>query len=134
MTTATRTVWAAAHSPAAEVSRWARTAACAIPLLVLPSSVWRIAACVFHAPIMRGGLDPAELSSGLPGVPLALYVLLLSVVSEVLAFTAVGLVSTWGEVFPRWIPGLRGRRVPVRGARFVGGDHPGFGRPQAHRP
>jgi hypothetical protein len=109
-----RAVWAAAHAPAAGVPRWARIAAFAVPLTVIPSSVWRIAACTFHAPIMRGGLDPAELSSGLPGVPLALYVVLLSVVSELLAFTAVGLVSTWGEVFPRWIPGLRGRRVPVR--------------------
>jgi hypothetical protein len=34
-------------------------------------------------------------------------------VSEVLAFSAVGLVARWGEVFPRWIPGLRGRRVPI---------------------
>ncbi|AYY15081.1 hypothetical protein EF847_22665 [Actinobacteria bacterium YIM 96077] len=25
----------------------------------------------------------------------------------------LGLVQRWGEVFPRWIPGLRGRRVPV---------------------
>ncbi len=108
------TVWAAAHAPAAGVSRWARLAALAVPLTVIPSSVWRIVACTFHAPIMRGGLQPAELSSGLPGVPLGLYVVLLSVVSELLAFTAVGLVSTWGEVFPRWIPGLRGRRVPVR--------------------
>ncbi|MFF4196843.1 hypothetical protein [Nonomuraea sp. NPDC001831] len=24
----------------------------------------------------------------------------------------LGLVQRWGEVFPRWIPGLRGRRVP----------------------
>jgi hypothetical protein len=44
-------------------------------------------------------------------VPLWLYVILLSVVSELLAFTAVGLVSTWGEVVPRWIPVLHGRRV-----------------------
>jgi hypothetical protein len=29
-----------------------------------------------------------------------------------LAFAAVGLVATWGEVFPRWIPVLRGRIVP----------------------
>jgi hypothetical protein len=109
-----RAVWAGTHGPAAGVPRWARIAAFAIPLTVILSSAWRIAACVFHAPITRGGLDPAELSSGLPGVPLALYVVLLSVVSELLAFTAVGLVSSWGEVFPRWIPGLRGRRVPVR--------------------
>jgi hypothetical protein len=25
----------------------------------------------------------------------------------------LGLVQRWGEVFPRWLPGLRGRRVPI---------------------
>src|SRR6201995_787199 len=124
MTTVTRTppagrihaVWTAAHLPAAGVSRRARIAALAIPLTVLPSSLWRIAVCTFHAPIMRGGAGSALGGSGVPGVPLWLYVILLSIVSELLAFTAVGLVSTWGEVFPRWIPGLRGRRVPALAA------------------
>jgi hypothetical protein len=111
-----RVAWVAAHAPAAGVPRWARVAAYAVPFTVLPSSVWRVAACTFHAPIMRGGLGSDLGSSGLPGVPLGLYVILLSIVSELLAFTAVGLVATWGEVFPRWIPVLRGRRVPALGA------------------
>ena len=106
----------AAHAPAAGVPRWARVAAYAVPLTVLPSSVWRIAACTFHAPIVRGDVVSDVTSSGVPGVPLWLYVILLSIASELLAFTAVGLVSTWGEVFPRWIPGLRGRRVPALAA------------------
>jgi hypothetical protein len=29
------------------------------------------------------------------------------------AVLTTGLVSGWGEVFPRWVPGLRGRPVPV---------------------
>jgi ribosomal protein S27AE/NADH:ubiquinone oxidoreductase subunit 6 (subunit J) len=29
------------------------------------------------------------------------------------AVLTAGLVRPWGEVFPRWIPGLRGRRVPI---------------------
>ena len=118
MTTATKipAAWAAAHAPAAGVPRWARVAACAVPFTVLPSSAWRIAACTFHAPIVRGDVVSDVTSSGVPGVPLWLYVILLSIVSELLAFTAVGLVSTWGEVFPRWVPGLRGRRVPALGA------------------
>ena len=111
-----RTAWVAAHAPAAGVPRWARVAAYAVPLTVLPSSAWRIAACTFHAPIVRGDVVSDVTSSGVPGVPLWLYVILLSIVSELLAFTAVGLVSTWGEVFPRWIPVLRGRRVPTLGA------------------
>jgi hypothetical protein len=69
---------------------------------------------------MRGDLGSGPGSSGLPGVPLGLYVVLLSIVSELLAFTAVGLVSTWGEVVPRWIPVLRGRRVPTLAAVIPG--------------
>ena len=111
-----RTAWVAAHAPAAGVPRWAQIAAYAVPLTVLPSSVWRIAACTFRAPIVRGDVVSDVTSSGVPGVPLWLYVILLSIASELLAFTAVGLVSTWGEVFPRWIPGLRGRRVPALAA------------------
>ncbi|MCR6488213.1 hypothetical protein M8542_35830 [Amycolatopsis sp. OK19-0408] len=30
------------------------------------------------------------------------------------AWLTSGLIRPWGEVFPRWIPGLRGKRVPVR--------------------
>jgi hypothetical protein len=29
------------------------------------------------------------------------------------AVLTLGLVQRWGEVFPRWMVGLRGRRVPV---------------------
>jgi hypothetical protein len=47
---------------------------------------------------------------------LGLYVVLLSIASELLAFTAVGLVARWGEVVPRWVPGLGGRRVPTYAA------------------
>ena len=108
-----RASWAAAHEPVPGVPRWARLAAYAVPLTVLPSSLWRIAVCTFHLPIGRGDLSPDGASSGLPGVPLELYVILLSVVSELLAFTAVGLVARWGEVFPRWVVPIRGQRVPV---------------------
>jgi hypothetical protein len=70
---------------------------------------------MLYAPIARGGLDPAA-SSGVPGVPLGLYVVLLSILSELLAFAAIGLVAPWGEVFPRWLPALRGRKVPTLAA------------------
>jgi hypothetical protein len=109
-----RAAWAGAHAPAAGVPRWARHAALAVPGLVLPASLWRIAVCTLHLPIAHEGLAASlGSSSGVPGVPLGLYVIVLSVLSELLAFTAVGLVSRWGEVFPRWVLPLRGRRVPV---------------------
>jgi hypothetical protein len=37
---------------------------------VLPSSAWRIAACTFRAPIVRGDVVSDVTSSGVPGVPL----------------------------------------------------------------
>lgn len=110
-----RDAWAAAHAPVRGVSRWARAAAFAVPVTVLPSSLWRIALCTFHLPIGPPGRNWASAPSNIPGLPLAGYAVLLSIASELLAFTAVGLVARWGEVFPRWIPVLHGRSVPALG-------------------
>ncbi|MCA6092996.1 hypothetical protein LE181_12595 [Streptomyces sp. SCA3-4] len=103
--TATRTgrfraAWRAAHDPVAGVSRRTRLVAWAVPLSVLPSSIWRLPAA-FHRDVAVGG---------------RLYVVFLSVLSEAFAFTAFGLIARWGEVFPRWVPVLRGRRVPPAAA------------------
>ncbi|MCP9957894.1 hypothetical protein [Streptomyces sudanensis] len=95
-----RAAWRAAHRPADGVSRRMRLIAYAVPLAVLPSGVWRFPAAFSH------GVPPGEWA----------YLVCLSVVSEVLAFTAVGLVARWGEVFPGWVPFLRGRPVPVKAA------------------
>ncbi|WNF26092.1 hypothetical protein RI138_04310 [Streptomyces sp. C11-1] len=91
-----RGAWRAAHEPVAGVSRPMRFIAYAVPLTVLPSALWRL-------PILVDGTVPLGERA---------YVALLSVVSEALAFTAVGLVARWGEVVPRWVPGLGGRRIP----------------------
>ncbi|MEV0148918.1 MULTISPECIES: hypothetical protein [unclassified Nonomuraea] len=95
-----RTAWRAAHTPVAGVPRWARIAAYAVPFTVLPSSLWRL---------------PAVFDDGI-GVGERVYIVFLSILSELVAFTAVGLVAAWGERFPRWIPWLRGRRVPTPAA------------------
>ncbi|MEU8119324.1 hypothetical protein AB0C21_11530 [Spirillospora sp. NPDC049024] len=117
-----RAGWNAAHEPVAGVPRWARIAAMAVPFTVLPSGLWRIAAFAFHLPILSdGSLDTGDAGGDVPGwLPLEAYVVLLSILSEAVAFTAVGLVAAWGEVFPRWLPGLRGRRVPVLAAVIPG--------------
>lgn len=96
----------------AGVPRWARIAAYTIPLTVLPSGIWRIAVVTF------GFGDIGDQGRGdVPSwLPMQVYVIILTIVAELLAFTAIGLISTWGEVFPRWIPGLRGRRVPALAA------------------
>ncbi|URN15583.1 MULTISPECIES: hypothetical protein [Streptomyces] len=95
-----RAAWRAAHQPAEGVSRRMRLIAYAVPLAVLPSGVWRLPAAFSY------GVPPGEW----------VYIAFLSIVSEALAFTAIGLVARWGEVFPRWVPLLRGRRVPVKAA------------------
>ncbi|GGX14217.1 hypothetical protein GCM10010383_50360 [Streptomyces lomondensis] len=77
-----------------------RLVAYAVPLAVLPSSIWRLPVA------FDGGLGLGERA----------YVVFLSILSEVFAFTAIGLIARWGEVFPRWIPFLRGRRVPRKAA------------------
>src|SRR5215207_2086488 len=87
-----------AHAPVAGVHQWARKAAAAVLLSVLPASIWRIgmetqATITGHAEAGRGQI-PVWL-------PMLIYVILLSIASELLAFTAYGLIAVWGEVFPR---------------------------------
>ncbi|WP_051852616.1 hypothetical protein [Streptomyces aureocirculatus] len=93
-----RAAWGAAHEPAPGVSRRLQLTAYAVPLAVLPSSVWRLPAA-FDDRISLGE---------------RMYIPSLSAVSELLAFATIGLIARWGEVFPRWIPRLRGRRVPTK--------------------
>lgn len=113
---AARTILRKLHGrTAVGVPRWAMLAAYAAALTTLPSTVWRITAFVFDVPLVERLEAPA------PGHGPVLfegvwYIITLSLVSEALAFLALGLVCEWGEVWPRWIPGLRGRRVPTLAA------------------
>ncbi|MDJ0380069.1 hypothetical protein [Streptomyces sp. G-G2] len=84
-----------------EVPRWATLIAHAAPLVTLPSGLWRIA--------LVAGLPVA--TEPVRTVGETLYVLSLTVVSEALALLTLGLVRPWGEIVPRWIPALGGRRV-----------------------
>ncbi|MET7753441.1 hypothetical protein ABZT27_01860 [Streptomyces sp. NPDC005389] len=86
------------------VPRWAVLAAHAVPLVTLPSGLWRLA-LVAGLPVTR------DAGWNAMGVGESVYVVSLSVVSELLAFLTLGLVRPWGEVFPRWMPFLGGRRV-----------------------
>ena len=101
--------WRAANAPVEGVPRWAAVTAHLVPFLVLPSGIWRIVTVTFN---VGGGADKG--SGDVPDwLPIQVYVVVLSVLSELLAFSAVGLVARWGEVVPRWVPGLAGRRVPT---------------------
>ncbi|MFF5935132.1 hypothetical protein [Streptomyces sp. NPDC012508] len=88
------------------VPRWADLAAHAVPLIVLPSGIWRIALTL--------GLPVARVDD--PGLAQNTFQIVLTVVAELLAFLTLGLVRSWGEVFPRRLPFLGGRPVPARGA------------------
>lgn len=76
-----------------------------VPLSVLPSALWRLAA-------LAGIYGQAHPVTGAIR-PDAGYVVLLSVGSVLTAFLAVGLVRRWGTRWPSWVPGLADRPVPV---------------------
>jgi hypothetical protein len=112
----TPTILARVHGrPAAGVPPWAMLAAYAAALTTVPSTVWRIAGFVLDAPLVVDDTGPRE-GHGPVLFDGPAYIFTLSAVSEVLAVLALGLVCRWGEVWPRWVPGLGGRRVPVMAA------------------
>ncbi|MGK3206353.1 hypothetical protein [Amycolatopsis sp. MEPSY49] len=83
--------------------RWAVVAAHAVPLVTLPSGIWRL--------FLAGGADLGLRPYYAIGFGEAAYIVGLSVVSEALALLTLGLVRPWGERVPQWIPLLGGRRV-----------------------
>ncbi|MFH8338214.1 hypothetical protein [Streptomyces sp. AM6-12] len=97
---------------ASPVPAWARRTAQAVVWASLPSALWRLAV-VLGVPL---GLAASEYDDMLiPGWGY-LVLPLLCAFQEGLAWLALGLVRPWGEVWPRWIPGLGGRRIPLYAA------------------
>ena len=87
------------------VPRWAMRLAYALPLLLLPSCLWRLP-FAFHfemGQVHELGMPPYWVS-----IP---YVFGLSVITEVTGILAIGLVRGWGETAPVWIPIIGGRRI-----------------------
>ncbi|GAB3484240.1 hypothetical protein [Amycolatopsis cihanbeyliensis] len=78
--------------------RWAVWAAYAVPLCLLPSSIWRAQL------VIEKGLEEGW------------YLLALSLLEMGLGLLTLGLVHSWGEVVPRWVPALGGRRIPIGAA------------------
>ncbi|MFG3157310.1 hypothetical protein ACGF7W_35335 [Streptomyces sp. NPDC048219] len=89
------------------VPAWAERVAHAIPLVVLPVGIWRLP---FAFGYSMGGepMPPAWYN--------APYVIGLTILTEILALLSFGLVRRWGEVIPRWVPRLGGRRIPPAAA------------------
>lgn len=106
---------AIAPAPAAPATvpapRWARRAAHAAALVALPSSLWRIGLALgFPLGYTEQGLRD------LVGPTLwgPVYLVVLSVLTEVAAVLTLGLVRPWGRRVPRRVPFAGGRDVPRR--------------------
>jgi hypothetical protein len=96
------------HTTARPVPRWAYRLAHVIPFLTLPSGLWRLG---LVAGSSMGMLDDSGRPARLEGFGQDLYVVCITLFSEAVALIAFGLVKPWGEVAPRWIPFIGGRRV-----------------------
>ncbi len=103
-----------AHPPdvGRPVSRRAVVAAHLTALTVLPSGVWRVLlGCGLTMGFARSDLQ----ASDMPGRGTVM-VVGLTLLTEALALLTLGLVRPWGELVPRWIPRLGGRRIPPAAA------------------
>lgn len=108
--------------PVEGAPRWVVLAAYATTLTVLPSCLWRLSFGVLDLPIVEHPDIPGGAGGDLPAwFPMWAYLIFLCMLSETLAFLTVGLVSRWGEVVPRWIPFLGGRRIPPLAAVIPAG-------------
>jgi len=112
MTNSTTIPVIATTAPGGErpVPRWATRLAHIVPLLVLPSGLWRLAVA-FGFPM--GMLDSSGDLTVTRGWP-AIYVAFISLLTEAFALTAFGLVQPSGEEVPRWVPFFGGRAVRPR--------------------
>jgi hypothetical protein len=90
------------------IPTWAKIAAWSVPLVTLPSIVWRLVTVIDN--VFITGDDPC----GTSDLGEQIYVLaVLPSLQLTFSLLTVGLIRPWGEVFPRWIPTMGGRRVPV---------------------
>ncbi|GAA2760732.1 hypothetical protein [Actinopolymorpha rutila] len=98
--------------------RWAVRTAHLISVILLPSGLWRVAVALG----LSMGIATAagvDASLGLAPGRQAVAILGLTVLSEGVGLLSLGLVRPWGEVFPRWMPLIGGRRVPPVGATVL---------------
>ncbi|GAA1225571.1 hypothetical protein [Pseudonocardia alaniniphila] len=97
----------------AAAARWGRVAVVIATVCALPYGLVRL---TWLTPWPLGG-DAAELADH---PEIRLHGLLLGLAALAGAVLTTGLVACWGEVWPRWLPVLRGRPVPVAAAVVPG--------------
>lgn len=92
--------------------RWTVRTAHLLTVLLIPSGLWRVGIVagfsmgitdVAGTDAASAGLAPGWEAVGLLGLTLA---------SEGVALLSLGLVRPWGEIVPRWMPLIGGRRLP----------------------
>ncbi|TDE56432.1 hypothetical protein E1295_10830 [Nonomuraea mesophila] len=94
-----------------QARRWGRVATVGAALCPLPYACYRLTWLTPWPTDMSGPID----------LPLRLQGLMLAFAAVTASVLTLGLISRWGEVFPRWVPVLRGRPVPVALPVVVGG-------------
>jgi hypothetical protein len=94
-------------------ARWGRVAVGIAVVCALPYGLMRL---TWLTPWPLGG-SPDELAAS---PEIRLHGLLLGLAALAGAVLTTGLVARWGEVWPRWMPVVRGRRVPVAAAVVPG--------------
>ncbi|MET9343914.1 hypothetical protein [Nonomuraea sp. NPDC003804] len=96
------------------VARWGRVVTIGAALCPLPYALYRLT-----------WLTPWATDSDVTGpnmdAALRMQGLLLAFAGLIGAVLTLGLISRWGEVFPRWVPIYHGRPVPVRLPVIAGG-------------
>ncbi|MFB9906354.1 hypothetical protein [Allokutzneria oryzae] len=95
----------AAWTEPAEAARWGRVVTIAAALCPLPYGLLRM---TWLTPVAV--LGPEDVSSE-PGI--RLMGLLLGFAAIGGSVLTLGLIQRWGEIWPRWVPVLRGRPVPL---------------------
>jgi hypothetical protein len=94
-------------------ARWGRVAVVVAVVCALPYGLHRLT-WLTPWPI---GMDAAALAAQ---PEMRLHGLLLGLAALAGAVLTSGLVARWGEVWPRWVPVVRGRRVPLAAAVVPG--------------
>lgn len=99
--------------------RWGRAVTIAAALCPLPYGLIR-ATWLTPWPLGGKGLEGFVITGTLPAVA-RIQGGLFALACAVGVVLTLGLISRWGEVFPRWVPGVSGRPVPIMLAVVPGG-------------